>query len=172
MTKRILVIYINKQNMYIRVHDASRAKERGEGSGWLKNYLQGSLKAVIINLNPLTRVPHESVTYLSVTKFVRVNITPTDCFVLLHVMSACKNTEHKTVRSLQNVSHTNLCLHKNLFVVKTRRRTIEKSYNDRNNNCNDYECNERNNNKFVWRRINNAKSEACFDHFYRRDIIF
>lgn len=66
--------------------------------GELKNYLQGSLKAVIINLNPLTRVPHESVTYLSVTKLVRVNITPTDCFVLLHVMSACKNIKHKTVR--------------------------------------------------------------------------
>lgn len=64
-----------------------------------KNYLQGSLKAVIINLNPLTRVPQESVTYLSVTKFVRVNITPTDCFVLLHVMSACKNTGNRRVRN-------------------------------------------------------------------------
>ena len=65
-----------------------------------KKYLQGSLKAVIINLKPLTRVPHESVTYLSVTKFVRVNITPTDCFVLLHVMSACAKTKTK-----QNKKH-------------------------------------------------------------------
>jgi len=67
-----------------------------------KKYLQGSLKAVIINLKPLTRVPHESVTYLSVTKFVRVNITPTDCFVLLHVMSACVKTKTKQKKNTWN----------------------------------------------------------------------
>lgn len=37
-----------------------------------KMYSLGSLTAVITRRKPFERVPHESVTYFSVTKFVRV----------------------------------------------------------------------------------------------------
>ena len=45
-----------------------------------KNLL-GSLTDVITNLKPFASVPQLSVTYLSVTKLVRVNIELTVCFV-------------------------------------------------------------------------------------------
>lgn len=51
-------------------------------------YSLGSLTAVITNLKPFASVPHPSVTYFNVTKFVRVKIAPTDCFVFRHVRSA------------------------------------------------------------------------------------
>lgn len=48
------------------------------------------LTDVMTNLNPLASVPHPSVTYLSVTKFVCVVIVPTDCFVFRHDRSVCR----------------------------------------------------------------------------------
>lgn len=56
-------------------------------------YSLGSLTAVITNLNPFVSVPHPSVTYFNVTKFVRVNMAPTDCFVFRHVISDWKKYE-------------------------------------------------------------------------------
>ena len=50
-------------------------------------FLLGSLTAVITNLKPFVSVPHPSVTYFSVTKFVRVKSAPTDCFVFLQDIS-------------------------------------------------------------------------------------
>lgn len=58
-------------------------------------YLLGSFTAVITNLNPLASVPHASVTYFNVTKLVRVNIAPTDCFVFRHVKSDCNKKKIK-----------------------------------------------------------------------------
>lgn len=58
-----------------------------ERYGFKKNYSLGSLTAVMTNLNPFVSVPHPSVTYFKVTKLVRVNMAPTDCFVFRHVIS-------------------------------------------------------------------------------------
>lgn len=48
----------------------------------------GSLTAVMTSLKPLASVPQLSVTYLSVTKLLRVNSAPTCCFVLRQDRSA------------------------------------------------------------------------------------